>query len=302
MNKTPPDLDLAPVRWWQVIDFMRLNFELVQGHDPVADRILSQPWALSSLLEYAFMLRAFLVSTAHFIRVSGERAGLLWTVHRRGIIVIITLGLFARFQRSGVGARIASLIEDRARRRGCKAMVAVVAATNEPVHRLIEIRGGRPLGLGTTMLTLSSVSPAVSFPTDVEIREIEKSEASGAWRRWRLHEVEHVTKGAGLDVAADLLESLPRGKHLALYEDGQEIGFAFARQRARELELGLFPSNAFWEGQRTGDLIAALVAHLGSPVRRLTLTQTHADMLADTAPFDFERHLEQERHFMFKLL
>jgi GNAT superfamily N-acetyltransferase len=296
-------VEFVPVRWWQAGDFIRLNLEVVQGRDPMADHILSRPWALSSLLEYAYMLIRFLRSNAHFIAISGERGGLVWTVRRWDVFFIITIGMLPRFQQRGIGLQTMAFVEEHARRQKCQALAAAVAPSNEPVHRLIAASGSHLLGLATTTLTFSDVNfPAT--PSRIEIKKIARAEAVQSWKRWRLYEVERVAGQVGVDVAAVLLKlvSLPRGSYLALYQDGQEIGFAFAHRREDEPTLGLFPSAKFWSGPQTAELVALLGSHLGSSARRLTLTQTHADVFAASAPFDFERHREPERHFAFKPL
>jgi hypothetical protein len=169
---------------------------------------------------------------------------------------------------------------------------------------LIEACGGTLLGLATANLTLLTAIPPAS--AKIKIERVERLAAVEKWREWRLHEVERVAGQNGLDVAAELLRfmPLPRGAYLTLHQDDEEIGFAFARRaKDREgLELGLFPSAAHWPGPQTAELIASLGSYLGSPVRSLTLTRTHADQLGEPAPFKFERKLDEERLFAFKLI
>jgi len=297
----------VPVHWWQAVDFIRMNFAVVRGHDPWADRILSRPWALSSLLEYVYMFIKLPVSDAYFIVASGVRAGTLWTIHRSGLLYILNLGLLPRFRARGIGVEAARFVEDHGLRQGCKAAAASVAVSNEPVQQLVRLFDGGPLGLSTTRLTLSTASSLPSAPPGTEIKEVGRSEAIRAWRRWRLHGVEQVSGRSGVEVAASLLDafgwlvSLPRGRYLTVHQEGQEIGFAFVRRRKGELNIGLFPSVRFWPGPQTAVLVAALASYVGSPVRYLTLTLAHADALAASSPFGFERRRERERQFVFWL-
>ncbi len=300
-------VDFAPVRWWQAISFIRLNFKLVQDSDPLAARISSQPWALSSLLEYGYMLGTFFRSNAYFIAVSGERAGATWLACRSGISFALSVGMLPRFQRSGIGAQTITFIENLAKRQGCDALAGTVAVGNEPMHQLIKSAGYHALGLATTKLTLSTNSLSPLPSTEIEIRRMGKSKAVKAWKHWKLYEVEHVAGRDGTDVAArlldsDLLQPLPWGKYLALYQDDQKIGFTYARRRQDRLELGLFPSTAFWTGTETAKLVATISADLESPVHELVLTQTHANALAESAPFGFERHRERERIYSFRYI
>jgi GNAT superfamily N-acetyltransferase len=302
-QKSDLSADLVPVRWWQAIPFLRLNLEIVRGIDPLADRILTHPWAPSSLLEYGFMLHRFFRSNAHFVFISGEQAGLLWTVRWSEVFFIITLGLFPRYQQHGVGTRTINLAEDYARSRQCKALATAVAPRNKPVLLLIKARGGNPLGLATTTLNLSTANPPTSSSPAFEIRHIGKRAAREAWKRWRLYEVEQVAGLEAVQVAVEFLHRmpLPRAKYMALYQDGQEIGFAFARHHSKELEVGAFPTAAFWSAAETTRLVATLATHLGAPVHYLVLTQSHANTFANAAPFEFERHCpEEERHFAYK--
>jgi hypothetical protein len=307
-------VEFVPVRWWQAVGFIRLNFEVVGGHDPWADRILSRPWAPSSLIEYAYMLVTFPGSNAYFIVASGERVGVLWMIRHSGLFYILSLGLLPHFRARDTGMQIARLlirtvrfIEDYAKRENCEMGIARIATMNKPIQRMVRMFGANPLGLATTTLALSTVPPPTSSLPDIEVRQMRKSEAVKAWRRWRLYEVEHVAGRSGVEVAANLLksfywlDSFPRGEYLALYQNKQEIGFAFARQHEGEHELGLLPSATFWAGPQTVALVTVLASYLDSPVRYLTLTQKHADALDTSTAFDFERNREQERHFVFWL-
>jgi hypothetical protein len=187
-----------------------------------------------------------------------------------------------------------------------RAAVARIAAVNRPIQRIARAFNGRPLGLVATKLTLSYITsfPETSFP-EIKVRRLGRSKAMAAWRRWKLHAVEQVAGTAGVRVAADLLDTFgwldpfPLGKHLALYHNDQEVGFATVRQCAGGLDLDLLPAYQFWPGSQTGTLVAALAFKLKSPVRHLGVSRQHADTLASSAPFEFERDQEQERHFAF---
>lgn len=297
-----PQVDIKPVRWWQVVDFLRLNFAVVQDVDPWARRILARPWSLSSLFTYVHMLRVFPVSAAYFIVVGGVRAGVVWMLRRQAHIFILSIGLLRGFQRQGITSRAADFIKEYARRKGSESLVAAVAPTNRAVRWLMMAHGGRRLGLSTTRLTLSPAFAPAATPRLFRIVQIGRAEALEARKRWRLHEVEQVAGRTGLSVADDFLEPMSRrSRYFVLYENDQEIGFALARWPKRgELEIGLFPAKTFWSGPETADLLAALASHLGTAVNHLVVTTTHADMLAASAPFKYERHLDRERHIWFK--
>lgn len=304
MNETRVQVNFVPVRWWQAMDFLRLNFTVVEETDPWARRILSRPWALSSISAYLHMFRIFPLSAAYFIVASGTRAGVLWILRRREHIFFLSLGLLRGFQKYGIGTQAADFVEEIARREKREALVAAFAPSNRAVRWLMMSRGGKRLGLSTTRLTLSpAFAPAVPRRL-FRIVQIGRAEALEARKHWRLHEVEHVAGRAGLSVADDFMEPLPwRSRYFALYEDDREIGFALARRPKRgELEIALFPDKTFWSGLETADLLAALASHIGTAVNRLVVTTTHADTLAASAPFKYERHLDRERHIWFKPL
>jgi hypothetical protein len=304
-------VDFVPVRWWQAIDFIHLNLEMVRGRDPWADRILAHPWAPSSLLEYAYFLAEFPSSDVYFIVVSGERVGALWMTRRSKLTYMRSLGLLSDFRTGDVGMLVARLlirtirfVEDYFDHRNCEILVLRIHASNMPSQRLAELFHCRPLGLATARLTLL----ATDWPVfaGIEIRKVRKPGAVTAWRRWRLHVVEHVAGRAGAEVAAEFwkafrwVDALPRGRHLSLYQGDQEIGFAFAHQRGGEMEIGLFPAVEFFSGSQTARLVSALVTYLKTPVRHLTLAQKHADALAESAPFGHERNREEERLTLFR--
>ncbi len=291
-------VDFIPARWWQAVSFIRLYFEMVRGHDPWADRILAQPWALSSLLEYVYMLDNFLRLTNYFVLVSGQQAGVISIASRPEFIYIYGLGLLPKYQRGSIGKQAAEFLEGYGARRKVHWGVAAMAVNNKPVHMLVGACGGRLLGLSTTTVIVTAASPAPSS-VELEVVPLCRPEASSAWTRWRLYEVEQVAGNDAVELAALLLESLPGGEYLGLYRHGQEIGFALAHGRADELGVDLFPAKEFWSSAPTASLVAALARHLGANIRRLTLTQTHAKALAVPESFGFERNREQERHLVF---
>ena len=290
--------DIVPARWWQAVSFIRLYFEMVRGHDPWADRILARPWAPSSLLEYIYMLDNFFRLSNFLILVSGEQAGAISLVPRPEFIYIYGMGLLPKYQRARIGKQIVEFLESYGARKKVHWGVAAMAVNNRPVHMLVGACGGRLLGLSTATLAVTAASPAPSS-VELEVIPLSKSEASSAWTRWRLYEVEQVAGNDAVELAALLLESLPRGKYLGLYQRGQEIGFALARGRTDELGIDLFPAKEFWSSEPTANLVAALACRLGANIRRLTLTQTHAKTLAASQSFGFERNREQERHLVF---
>jgi len=301
-TSSQPQVNIKPVRWWQVADFLRLNFAVVKDVDPWARRILAHPWSLSSLFTYVHMLRVFPASAAYFIIVDGTRAGVVWMMRQREHIFVLSVGLLRGLQKPGITARFADFVEEYARREGCEALVAAVAPTNRAVRWLMMARGGRRLGLSTTRLTLSPALAPAPPQRPIRIVQIGRAEALEARKRWRLHEVEHVAGPAGLNVADDFLEPMPRrSRYYTLYDNDREIGFAWARWFWRgELEFGLFPEKAFWAGPETTDLLAALASHVGMNVHYLVVTRTHADVLAASAPFEYERHPDREREIWFK--
>jgi hypothetical protein len=291
-------VDFTPARWWQAVDFIRLHFEMVRGRDPWADRVLAQPWALSSLFEYVCMVDNFFRLNNFFILVSGEQAGVISVASRPEFIYIYGLGLLPQYQRSSIGRQAAQFLESYRARKKVHWGVAAMVIGNKPVHMLVGACGGRLLGLSTATLAATAACPATSS-IELAVVPLNKTEASRAWKRWRLYEVEQVAGNDAVELAALLLERLPRGKYLALYQHGQEIGFALAHGRIDELSLDLFPAKAFWSSAPTADLVAALACYLGANIRRLTLTQTHATTLATSESFSFEWNREQERHLVF---
>lgn len=304
-----------PVRWWQAADFIRINLAMMKDRDPWADHVLSRPWSLYSLLEYAYMLVNLISSHAYFVVADGERVGVFWLLERSRVLYILSLGLLSHFRTSVEDLTIARLlikavrtIEDLSRHPNCETTVARIAARNEAIQRMTGMFQARSLGLSVTTLTLSSVEHTKNSQSTLEVRRIKRVEAAKAWKRWKIHAVENTSGNDGAKAAVDLLEAfgwldpLPRGKHYTLYKNEQEIGFAFTCQRRGKLELGLFPSSTFWPGPQTAELVATLIAYIDTPIQYLTLTQKHADILDNTTtPLQFERNRDQERHFVFWL-
>jgi len=303
-SKRRHQVDFIPVRWWQVIDFIRLNLAVAKGHDPYADRILARPWSPFSLMEYAYMLATFPTSDAYFVQVSGMRVGVVWTMYRARFVYILSIGLLPQFQVRGVGLQIGYFLEEYGESKQASAAAGRAAVKNKPIQHMVRAFGGRPLGLATTELTLLA-SPLPAPPPGVEVRRINKSEAARAWRCWKLHAVEHVSGNAGREVAADFLNAfdwmdpMPRGKYLTLYQDNQEIGLAVARRRGDGMEISLLTSAGLWSGSQTAALLSAMSSNLELPVRYLRVTRQHADLFDVSTPFEFERPREQERHFVF---
>jgi hypothetical protein len=79
------------------------------------------------------------------------------------------------------------------------------------------------------------------------------------------------------------------------------VGIAFARRRSGGWEAGLFPSHEHWGETATQGLLSAMAGHYGGPIRRLTVSQTHADALGAAWPssLQYVRERDQERHLVF---
>jgi hypothetical protein len=306
--------EFVPVCWWQAVDFIRINLEMIRDRDPWADRILSCPWSLYSLLEYIYMLVNLISSCAYFIVADGERVGVFWLLARSRVLYIHSLGLLPHFRTSVKDMTIARLlmqsvrtIEELFARLGCEVTVARIATRNEAIQRMASIFRSQSLGIATTTLLLSPANLSETS-SKLEVRRIKKPEAAKAWKKWKVHTAERVSGNNGVKAAVRLLEAfswldpLPKGAYFSLYKDGQEAGFAFIRRRESEWELGLFPSGTLWPAPQTAELVAALALHINTPIRYLTLTQKHADTLEpSTAHLKFERNRDQERYFVFWL-
>jgi hypothetical protein len=305
-------IEFVPARWWQAIEFIRIDFETARGHDPWVDQIMSRPWALSSLLQYAYALAEMPFSFPYFIVVSGERVGTLWLLKRSKLLYIYSLGLLRDYredkatgmQAGRILVKAVRCIEDRSQEASSEIAMARIAVRNAPIQRMVEIFGAQPLGLATTTVALAFPLDAVSI-SGLEIRALNRPEAVKAWQKWKLHAVAHVAGESGVHAAEELYrtlswaDSLPKGEYYALNQDREAIGFALTRRRQGETELGLLTATDRWSGPKTAALVAAIMSHLSTPVRYLTVTQKHADVLEESPAFDFGREREQERHFVF---
>lgn len=298
MQDAQKKIDFVPARWWEAVDFIRLNLETMRGvGDPWAERILARPHSLSSLTEYGYMLDNFIHYNNHFILVSGQRAGVFSTKYRWGFLYVESLGLLPKFLQAGIGTQAAQFMDNYRASLNTPWVVAALAVQNKPVHKLCALFGAYLLGLSTTTLTLAPLKQ-VSPPPGFEVKALSKAAAQEAWQRWRLYEVEQVAGREVLDIASHVLEALPQGKYMALYQEGEEIGLAVASRHKGEWNVSLFPSAAFWSNVPTANLAAAMAHYLGASIHYLTVTQTHANKLTACESLDFERRLERERHFV----
>ncbi len=304
--------EFVPVRWWQMLGFIRLNFEIMRGHDLWVDRVLARPWALSSLVEYGYVLIGLASSDAFFITISGERVGVLWLIRRSSLLYLNSLGLASRFSASDVGllagrllVQVVRFMEGYAARHNSELFVSKTRADN-PIQRMPKLFRCRPLGLATATLRLSSAVRPASLPAEIEVVPVRRLRAAEIWKRWRLYGVEQIAGHLGVEAAKGVMKwfywmtALPRGKYWALYQDGQEIGFAFAREREDGLELGLFPSSSFYSGLQTVALVEILALHVRSPIQYVTVTRTHADALGETGYLGYERERDLEWLFVFR--
>jgi hypothetical protein len=97
-------VNFVPTRWWEALNFLRLNFEMVRGCDPLADSILAQPWSPSNLLECGYMLDNFFHTDNYFIVADNQQAGLVSLGYRPEFIFIYSLGLLPDFRVSMGGS------------------------------------------------------------------------------------------------------------------------------------------------------------------------------------------------------
>jgi hypothetical protein len=295
--KVKAKAEFVPARWWQALDFIRISLETMRGvGDPWVDSILARPCSPSSWLEYGYMLDNFWHSDAFFVVVRGQRAGTISLRYKPEYIYLETVGLLPKFWRGNIGQQVASFITNHCLRTRYQWMVASAADRNRAIRILYRVLGGRRLGLSTTTLALIT-SPALAN-AEIELEELDKPTAQQAWQRWRLYEVERVAGHEAVEIAFHLVGKLSRGKYLALYRDGTEIGFAIAYRRKGEADIEIFPSQEFWSNEPSAGLVAAIASHLKANVRRMTLTQMHANTLVASESFDFERHQEKERHLV----
>ncbi|MBN1890882.1 MAG: hypothetical protein JW850_23000 [Thermoflexales bacterium] len=296
-SKVKAKAEFVPARWWQALDFIRIGLETMRGvGDPWVDSILARPCSPSSWLEYGYMLDNFWHSDSFFIVVAGERAGILAIRYLPECIYFDAIGLLPKFRRGNIGLQAANFIANHCLSTKYQWMLAMAATPNRVIRLLYSAFGGRRFGLSKTRLTLKTVS--ISAGPEYEIKRLGKTEANQAWRRWRLDEVEHVAGHEAARLAPHFLDRLPRGKYLALYQDGEEIGMAVAGQHQGESTVELFPAQSCWSNTPTARIVTATAHHLGSTIRYLTLTQTHANELTACESLDFERHREEERHLV----
>jgi ribosomal protein S18 acetylase RimI-like enzyme len=292
---------IVPARWWEVGPFIRINLEMTRGRDPWGDRLLARPWAPAHMLEYLYMLDAFARFDNFLVKVAGQRAGVLALHRRPRFIYVYSLGLLPEFQRGKLGSQLGEFVRDYSRRHDLDVAVASVSVVNRPVHVLVRAFGGRLLGLSTTSLAvLEAASPPEPMP-GLRAQPLQRGQVLAAWSRWRLHEVEQVAGPEAMEVAGWVLDKPPRARYLACFTGEEEVGLAYLRRARGGVEIGLFPTHELWGESGTLGLLAALARHVQAPVRRLTLTQTHADMLCAAWPGTqrFERQRDQERHLVF---
>jgi hypothetical protein len=246
------------------------------------------------------MLDNFFHTDNYFILADNQQAGLVSLGYRPEFIFVYSLGLLPEFQRQRIGKQAATFIEAYRKRRGCPWAVAAMAVGNRPVQLLSKAFGGRPLGLSTTTLTLTWTCPSISPLAKFKVKELTRAEANQAWKRWRLHEVEHIAGPDVVDIASCLLDTPPRGEYLAIHRCGHEVGFAVAQTQKQEgeLDVSLFTSSAFWSDVPTTSLVALIEKHFGASIRHLTLNQPHANALDGSTFLSFERPREQERHLV----
>lgn len=298
-------LKFVPARWWQMISFLRLNFKVVQGHDPLADRILARPWSPFSVMTFGFMMDSFFRSSPYFLYIEEKRVGLLWLRTRSRFVYGLSLGFLPNFQKKGLGSQAMNFIEEYTRRQAQNTIVASIAAENEPPQRLVRAFGYRSLGLDTVNLTLTT--DHLDTPTaKVEVEQLSRQAAKDRWRWWRLYEVERVAGREAVEPASSLLDEPPKGEYLALYQASphyEEIGIAATRPSSNGgLAVSLFTAPTFWTGSHIGELLNIISRRLEAPIHQLTLSRKHLSALGESAPFGFEHDTRQERYLMFKQL
>jgi GNAT superfamily N-acetyltransferase len=298
------NINFEPMRWWQAPYFLSLNFQVVQTRDPLADRILANPWSLSSLLAYLQIFGGFFFTDNFHIVVDGERAGLLSAHTRPEFVFGLCLGLLPKFQHQGIGTQAMHFFEEHVQRQERTAWVGTSATSNKAILQLLEKFGGRSLGLCTATLVLKSPDSAPQHSAATNLIELSKAQARHTWRQWKLYEVEQIAGPGALPIATALLkwQRPPPGTCLALHQDGQEIGILCAcpQKSSSKLNVDLLTCSTFWSNAPTIDLITTIIHHFGCAIHQLNLTQTHANQLTPSASFDFERIHEQERCLIFK--
>lgn len=291
--------EFVPVRWWQIIDFIRLYFEIVRGRDPLADQVLARPWSPSSLLIYGYLVDNYFHMQVFFILAAGQRVGIITLRTAQAYIWLDGLGLLPEFQHGTLGWQAAQFVRETCMRTNHTIALGTTAVRNRHFHLLMGALGGRVFGLSTTTLPLKKLC-LPEAAADITYRRVSRKEAEAAWLRWRLYEVKQIGGEAATVVAPHLLEKLPSGQYAVLLRNAEEIGFVFTRKDKEGICLGLFPARDYWTNEQTLQLLAASILCLMSPVpSRLIVTQTHANALIVSETFDFERNKGNERHIIF---
>jgi hypothetical protein len=306
-------VEFVPMRWWQAIDFIRTDFQTMKGRDPWADQVLAHPWAPSNLVSLLYEVAGLPSSSPYFIVVSGERVGTLWLVVRDDFLYIYSLGLLPEYRDAYSGMQAGRLlinavnqIERVCRHHDTEITVGRVAVRNEPMQRMVQVFGARPLGVATTTLELSS-TPAGPL-AGLEVEELGRPAAKASWKRWNMDAAQHVAGEDGEKAVVLMVDKLawihplPKGKPLGLYQDGEEIGLAIARQHAGQMDVLLLTSTAFWSGPQTAGIVAAVTSQLGSPAGYLTLTLNHTDAIEGSRALAFERDRAKEREFVYWIM
>jgi ribosomal protein S18 acetylase RimI-like enzyme len=306
-------VEFVPMRWWQALDFVRTDFQTMKGRDPWADQVLARPWTPSNLVSLLYEVAGLPSSLPYFVVVSGERVGTLWLIVRDDFLYIYSLGLLPEFRDTNFGMQVGRLlinsvnhIEDVCRRHDTEITICRVAVRNEPMQRMVQIFGAKPLGVATTTLKLSS--PPDEPPDGLDVKKLGRSAGEERWKQWNMHAARHA---AGSDGERSItlmmnklswIHPLPKGKSMGLYQGDEEIGLAVAHQREDKLDIVLLTSTAFWSGPQTAGIVAAVASRLDSPIGYLTLTLSHADAIDKSAALNFERDRDKERQFLYWIM
>lgn len=291
--------EFVPVRWWQIIDFIRLYFETVRGRDPYADQLLARPWSPSSLLVYGYLIDNYFHMQVFFIQVEGQRVGMITLRNTPAYIWLDGLGLLPEFQHGTLGSQAVQFMRELCLKTNHTLALGTTAVRNRHFHLLMGALGGRVFGLSTTTLPLKKFC-LPEAPADLTCRRVNRKEAEAAWLRWRLYEVKQTGGESAAAVVPHLLEKLPSGQYAILMRKTEEIGFVFTRKDKEGICLGLFPARDYWSNEQTLDILAVSISGLASAMpSRLTITQTHANALTISETFGFERNKGNERHIIF---
>ncbi len=298
-KKIDVQAEFVPVRWWQIIDFIRLYFEIVRGRDPLADQVLARPWSPSSILIYGYLTDNFFHMQVFFILAAGRRVGIITLRNTPSYIWLDALGLLPEFQHGTLGAQGVQFIRELCLKTDHTIALGTTAVRNRHFHLLMGALGGRVFGLSTTTLPLGKLC-LPEAAASLTCRCVDRKEAEAAWLRWRLYEVTQKSGEAAAAVVPHLLEKLPSGQYAVLLKNTEEIGFAFTCKDKEGVCLGLFPARDYWTNEQTLQLLAASISCLAWPrPSRLTVTQTHANALSSSEAFEFERNKGNERHIIF---